>query len=314
LRLYHLTQELRDLNADLEQRVDERTSELREALEQLQHSQLQLVNGEKMSALGQLVAGVAHEINNPVGFIQGNLRHATENFRELVEHLKLYQSGASPAEITEHEDDIDIDYLLTDLPKLLKSMEIGIERIASISIALRIFSRLDNAAKTEFDIHEGISSTLLILKHRLKGNSTRPEIEVVQDYDDLPAVVCLPGQLNQVFMNLIANAIDAIEEKSQKRTYDELTAHPDQIVIQTGLTPDGQSVLIRIRDSGCGIPDEVQQRIFDYLFTTKPVGKGTGLGLSIARQVIVEKHSGKLAVNSTLGQGTEFLIELPIKA
>ncbi|MGG6263698.1 hybrid sensor histidine kinase/response regulator [Leptolyngbya sp. AN03gr2] len=314
LRLYRLTQELRDLNAQLEHRVAERTAELSEALNQLKQSQLQLVNSEKMSALGQLVAGVAHEINNPVGFIQGNLKHATEDFEALMEHLRLYQSGASSETIAQHESEIDLAYLSTDLPKLLRSMEVGIERIASTSIALRIFSRLDSAAKTEFDIHDGINSTLLILKHRLKGNSARPEIEIVQEYDQIPPVECLPGQLNQVFMNLIANAIDAIEEKSQKYTYEELTAHPNRIVIRTSLTSDGQWVAIRIRDSGCGIPDEMQQKIFEYLFTTKPVGKGTGLGLSIAWQIVVDKHGGRLAVNSAVGEGTEFLVEIPIKA
>lgn len=305
LKLHHL-------NRQLERRVAERTADLQFALEQLQQSQLQLVQSEKMSTLGQLVAGVAHEINNPVGFIKGNLTYAKEYIQSLIAHLALYQTQATPAEITSHAEQIDLNYLTEDVLKILTSMEEGAERIGNISISLRTFSRADSTTQIAFNLHEGIDSTLLILKHRLKGNSDRPDIEVVRDYGELPEVECLPGQLNQVFMNLLANAIDALEESNQGKSFQAIESQPNCILIQTRLSEDQQQVLIRIQDNGIGIPEPTQQQIFDQLFTTKPVGKGTGLGLTIARQILVDKHGGTIQVCSQPGQGTEFLITLPV--
>jgi signal transduction histidine kinase len=307
LKLYHLTQ-------TLEQRVSERTAELSESLRSLQQAQLQLVQSEKMSTLGQLVAGVAHEINNPVGFIAGNLNPAKTYIQELFDLLSLYQQKFPDpgVEIEKNIKKIDLAYLREDLPKLISSMRDGVDRIRTISVSLRTFSRSDIDHKEAFDIHEALNSTTLILKYRLKANEFRPEIEVIKEYDDLPLVKCFPGQLNQALMNLLANAIDAVEESNQGRSYEEIEERPNQITVQTALAAGGQQAVIRIRDNGLGMADEVQQRIFDHLFTTKPVGKGTGLGLAIARQIIVERHGGTLEVNSRQGEGSEFIITLPL--
>jgi signal transduction histidine kinase len=209
-------------------------------------------------------------------------------------------------------EEIDLEYLQEDLPKLLDSMEQGVARICTISTSLRTFSRSDCDRPIPFDIHEGIDSTLLILKHRLKANESRPEIKVITDYGDLPKVECFAGQLNQVFMNLLANAIDAVEESNQGRSFAQIKANPNQITVKTQLS-ESQAV-IRIQDNGIGITDAVKPKIFEYLFTTKGVGLGTGLGLAIARQIVVQKHSGTLEVNSNLGEGTEFVISIPLKA
>jgi signal transduction histidine kinase len=311
---------LSQLNKNLEQLVTERTVELTKALEELQksqlklqQSQLKLVQSEKMSALGQLVAGVAHEINNPVGFIAGNIQHAQNYMQDLLNLIELYQHKfPNPgSEIEAKIEKIDLEYLREDLPKLLASMEEGATRIRSISTSLRTFSRADLDCKVPFNIHEGIDSTLLILKHRLKANQNRPEIQVIKDYGQLPEIECFPGQLNQVFMNLLANAIDSLEESNQGYSFTEIEANPNLIVIQT--TVEGDLITIRIKDNGIGMSDEVKTRIFDYLFTTKPVGQGTGLGLSIARQIILENHDGTVEVHSAPKQGAEFVISLPIK-
>lgn len=304
---------LRRLTQELEQRVEEHSADLRLALEQLQQSHLQLVQSEKMSTLGQLVAGVAHEINNPVGSVSGNLVYAKEYIQALIDHLQLYRTQADAAEIARHETAIDLDYLLKDLPRILQSMKEGVQRIGNISVSLRAFSRSDNVTPVLSDLHEGIESTLMILKHRLKATADRPEIEVIKEYGDLPEVECFPGQLNQVFMNLLANAIDAIEEASQGKSFAELEAQPNYIRIQTQLSPDGQNVVIRILDNGIGIPKAMQEQIFEQLFTTKPVGKGTGLGLTIARQIMVERHQGQIQLHSQPGQDTEFVVTLPLQ-
>lgn len=308
LKITHLTQ-------TLEQRVEERTAELARSLSLLQNTQLQLIQNEKMSALGNLVAGVAHEINNPVGFLSGNLQPAEEYVRDLIGLVDLYQqtyTNPTP-EIQDQIEEIDLDYVREDLPKLLNSMKLGIDRIRNISISLRTFSRADKDYKVPFDIHEGLDSTLLILKHRLKANDHRPEIEVVKKYGDLPSIECFPGQLNQVFMNILANAIDALEEANLSRDSDAIKAKPNQISIET-IVIEGHTIQIHITDNGVGISEAVKSRIFDHLFTTKAVGKGTGLGLAIAHQIVVENHAGTIEVNSDPQQGTEFIITLPIKA
>ncbi len=307
--------QLRNLTKTLEKRVADRTAALSKALQDLQESQLQLVQKEKMSALGQLVAGVAHEINNPVSFIHGNLGHASAYFQDMINLIDLYQQHyPEPVpEIQEEITAIDLKYVRSDLPNLISSMKEGVQRIRNISTSLRTFSRADSDRKVSCNIHDGIDSTIMILKHRLKASEDRPDIQVIRDYDNLPQVKCFSGQLNQVFMNLLANAIDALEESNSERNYIEIETNPNQLLIQTILTKDKNHVLIRIKDNGVGMSDDVQQKIFDHLFTTKPVGQGTGLGLSIARQIIVEKHGGTLEVNSASGQGSEFVITLPIR-
>ncbi|MEG3895233.1 MULTISPECIES: AAA family ATPase [unclassified Microcoleus] len=296
--------------------IQQKSQALEDALTNLQQAQLQIIQSEKMSALGNLVAGVAHEINNPIGFIAGNLQPALDYVKDTFGLIDLYQQEypTPSAAIQEEMEAIDLEYVREDLPKLIGSMQLGVDRICSISTSLRTFSRADKDYKVPFNIHEGIDSTILILKHRLKASESRPAIEVDTNYGNIPILECFPGQLNQVFMNILANAIDALEEASQKRTFGDIAAHPNLIEIKTELDDSGQQVIIRIRDNGMGMSEAVKQRVFDHLFTTKAVGKGTGLGLAIARQIIVEKHSGSIQVNSILGKGTEFVITLPIKA
>ena len=292
----------------------EKAEQLEQSLTELKQAQLQLVQSEKMSALGQLVAGVAHEINNPVSFISGNVSHARGYVQDLFNLLRLYQEKfPNPGdEIEEEIEAIDLQYVREDLPKLISSMKEGTDRIREISTSLRTFSRADVSKKVAFQIHEGLDSTLMILKHRLKANQNRPAIEIVKEYGELPEVACFPGQLNQVFMNLLANAIDALDESNHGRSYDDIKTNPNQITVRTQVLPSNNSVVVGIKDNGPGIPDEVKERLFEHLFTTKPPGKGTGLGLSISRQIIVEKHGGKLSVNSAPGEGAEFAIEIPI--
>jgi signal transduction histidine kinase len=280
-------------------------------LEDLQQAQLQLVQSEKMSALGNLVAGVAHEINNPIGCIVGNVGAAQDYINDLLNIIDLYQEELPQpsVKIEDELDAIDLDYVREDLPKLIRAMKDGGDRITSISKSLRTFSRADSDNQQKFNLHDGIDSTLLILRHRLKANEHRPAIEVVTDYGNLPEIGCFPGPLNQVFMNILANAIDAVDESNSGLTFVEIQANPNQITIRTKV--EGERVKIAIADNGKGIPEEVKSRIFDHLFTTKGVGKGTGLGLAIARQIIVEKHGGTIAVNSEMGNGTEFVLTLP---
>ncbi|MCC5646905.1 hybrid sensor histidine kinase/response regulator [Nostoc sp. CHAB 5824] len=307
--------QLWQLTKNLEQHITERTAELQTALDQLHHSQLQLVQSEKMSALGNLVAGVAHEINNPIGFIAGNIQAAQEYIQDLFQLIALYQQELlhpSPT-LQEAIQQIDLEYLQEDLPKLLASMQEGVNRIRNISTSLRTFSRSDCDRPILFNIHEGIDSTLMILQHRLKANEFRPAIKVIKHYGEIPQIECYIGQLNQVFMNILANAIDALEEITQKRNFANITTNPNQIAICTQLTDDSQRVQLRIQDNGIGMSEEIKQRIFDHLFTTKEIGKGTGLGLAIAYQIVCQKHQGLLSVNSVLGQGTEFIITLPLQ-
>ncbi|MEM9925960.1 MAG: response regulator [Cyanobacteria bacterium P01_D01_bin.50] len=306
---------LRNAQLQMQQEVIERKKtevELRETLASMQQMQTQLIQCEKMSALGNLVAGVAHEINNPLGFLNGSIRNAKDNVQDLFEHIQLYQQEYSePTDtICEHAEDIDLEYLNEDLPQIFDAMQKAINRIKNISNSLRTFSRGDTEQKVNANLHEGIDSTLLILKYRLKANDKRPAIEVVTNYGDLPQVECFPGQLNQVFMNLLANAIDALEESNKELNFNQIKASYNKITIKT--CEQDNFVNISIADNGKGISESVKQKIFDHLFTTKEVGKGTGLGLSLARQIIVEKHGGSLKVNSELGKGTEFIISIPV--
>lgn len=283
------------------------------ALHDLQQLQTQLVQAEKMSSLGQLVAGVAHEINNPVSFIYGNLSHAVNYTQDLLYLLDFYQKehpDPSP-QLKAEIQKIDLDFLKEDLSKLLNSMKIGADRILDIVLSLRNFSRLDEAEYKTVDIHEGINSTLLILQSRLKPKSHHPGIQVIKTYGELPLVECYAGQLNQVFMNILVNALDALEERDRDRSLEEIQQHPSRISIDTRQL-DPNCISICIKDNGLGIPDHLSQRIFDPFFTTKPIGKGTGLGMSISYRIVVEKHGGSLECRSKIGQGTQFYIQLPI--
>ncbi|MDJ0695611.1 ATP-binding protein [Mastigocoleus sp. MO_188.B34] len=296
--------------------LEERTLELTKTLQELKRTQIQILQSEKMATLGNLVAGVAHEVNNPLGFIKGSIRNIEEYIEDLFSHIECYQKiYPNPEEkISKNAKDIDLEYLNEDLPKLLFSMKIATERIEDISTSLRTFCRSDTSEKINCNIHKGIDSTILILKYRLKANNIRPTIEVVKEYGNLPHIECFLGQLNQVFMNIIANAIDVFDIVSANQTLPEFKAKAYKIVIKTEVFTDNTTVIIRIKDNGPGIPEEIKSHIFDNLFTTKSVGQGTGLGLAIARQIVEENHGGRLSFNSTLGEGTEFLIELPISS
>ncbi|MEH2036380.1 sensor histidine kinase [Nostoc sp.] len=305
---------LENSNAELEARVEERTVELKTALSELQRTQAQVLQSEKMSSLGQLVAGIAHEINNPVNFIHGNLTYLDEYTQNLLQMIYLYQerySSHDPA-IQALAEEIDLEFLVEDLQKILPSMKMGTERIRNIVRSLRNFSRMDEAEFKTVDIHEGIESTLLILQHRLKDKPDRPAIEVIKDYGNLPQAECFPGQLNQVLMNILVNAMDALDEADIKRTSQQIQENPSQITIRTSVV-DSQSIEIAIADNAQGMPESVQSRIFDPFFTTKPVGKGTGMGMAISYQIITEKHCGKLLCFSSLGEGTNFIIQVPIR-
>jgi signal transduction histidine kinase len=314
LKVRSMSKRLAEQNEILEQKVAERTAKLSQSLKELQQAQLQLVQKEKMSAIGQLMAGIAHEINNPVNFISGNISPTHTYVKNLLQHLQLYREAfPNPGkEIEEHAEDIDLEYLIEDLPKMIESLKEGTDRLRQISSSMRVFSRKDTSVKVACNIHECIDSTLIILKHRLKESNKRPAIEVVKEYGDLPLVCCFPGQLNQVFMNLIANAIDALEESNQGQTYQQIKANQNRITIRTSVVKPKETVAIYVKDNGIGMSEEVLSQLFDQLFTTKPVGKGTGLGLSISQQIVVEKHQGKLSCTSAPGQGAEFAIEIPI--
>ncbi len=297
--------------ADKTQQVHSKNKELRQSLTQLTTAQSQLVQAEKMSSLGQLIAGVAHEINNPVNFIHGNLSHAQTYTQDLLTLVNKVEAGIEPEALTDLMKDMDFEFIQADLPQILKSMATGTQRIQDIVRSLRTFSRLDEAAFKAVDIHPGIESTLTILGHRTKASPTHPGIQIIRNYGELPLVECYAGPLNQVFMNLLSNALDALEERDQNRSGKDMVINPSRIAIKTEAVA-GDRVRIHISDNGPGIPPEVQKKIFAYLYTTKPIGKGTGLGLTICRDIVEGKHQGKLSVESTVGQGTTFTIELPI--
>ncbi|MHC5760034.1 trifunctional serine/threonine-protein kinase/ATP-binding protein/sensor histidine kinase [Nostoc sp.] len=301
-------------NARLYQESQNYAQELERSLQELEHTQLQMVQNEKMATLGNLVAGVAHEINNPIGFLKGSLNNAEEYIQDLLAHIQSYQQHhPNPAiAVIEHGEEIDLEFLTEDLPKLVGSMKVASDRIKDISISLRTFSRADTTEKVACNLHEGIESTLLILKYRLKANEKRPAIEIITEYGKLPPVKCFLGQLNQVFMNILANAIDALDTSCEGLSFAQAQDNHHQILIHTEVSSKQNMVVIRIKDNGQGIPEEVRARIFDRLFTTKEVGKGTGLGLAIARQIVDEIHDGRLSCNSVLGEGTEFVIEIPV--
>ena len=322
LTIRNLQQQLQEKNCFLQQsemREREKAYQLEQALHQLQNSQSQLVQSAKMSSLGQLVAGIAHEINNPVNFIHGNITFASEYVQELLELLELYQTqfpNLTP-EIERLIEAIELDFLKEDLPRILSSMQVGTQRIYGIVCSLRNFSRLDESEMKMVDLHEGIDSTLMLLENRLQAKPGVSAIQVVKEYGELPKVECYVGQLNQVFMNILSNAIDALKEHwgCEIENATEQTANPSltpTIRIHTEvLEPDW--VTIRIADNGSGISEEVQSKLFDPFFTTKPVGEGTGLGLSISYQIVKERHGGLLQCCSTLGQGAEFVIRIPLR-
>jgi PAS domain S-box-containing protein len=301
-----------------EAQLRQQALELEQTLKELQRTQSQLIQSEKMSSLGQLVAGVAHEINNPVNFIYGNLDHAYQYTEDLLNIVNLYQTHyPNPVEkIQDKAEAIDLDFLLKDLPNLYSSMKVGATRIREIVASLRTFSRLDEADLKKADIHEGIDSTLMILQYRLKAKQNRPEITVIKEYGNLPLIECYAGQLNQVFMNILANAIDALEESlvmSQKSLVEEQEQKRNpEIRVSTQLS-DRHQLVIRIVDNGSGMSEQVRQRLFDPFYTTKPVGKGTGMGLSISYQIVTERHQGILQCISSAGQGAEFVITIPVQ-
>ena len=295
-------------NERLEYQVRDRTQALETTLQDFQQSQAQLIQAEKMSGLGQLVAGIAHEVNNPINFIYGNIKPAQQYTNDLFELLNLYtiHYPQPHPEIQEMIEEIDLGFMSQDLKKLLTSMKFGADRIRDLVLSLRNFSRLDEADRKQANLHEGIDSTILILQHRLKSKGNYEEIQLIYDYGELPIVNCYPGQINQVLMNILANGIDALEESCEKDN-----SFIPTIQIRTQPIEENR-VQIQIIDNGPGISKAVLDRIFDPFYTTKPIGQGTGLGLSISYQIIVEKHGGTLECFSEPGQGTEFRIRLPL--
>ncbi|MDZ8223170.1 response regulator [Nostoc sp. ChiVER01] len=280
---------------------------------ELEQTQTQLIQAEKVAALGQITAGIAHEVNNPINFIAGNLNFVQQYVQEVVSLLYLYQKYLPnpPEEIKTAIQKSDLEFLLNDLSKIIQSMQVGTDRVTEIVSYLNNFSRHRETGKKLTNLHEGLDSTLLILGHRFKYNAHQPSIKLVKEYGSLPLVECFPGEINQVFMNLICNAIDAIEEKYNNQDIEKTYQNPGVIKIKTEAI--GEQVILRVADNGLGINNKNKTKIFDAFYTTKPIGKGTGLGLSIAYQIVVNNHHGKLTYDSKPGEGIEFIIELPIR-
>lgn len=304
-----------------ESKLRQKAEDLEVILIKLQQTQAQLVQTEKISQLGQLVAGVAHEVNNPVSFISGNLHHAKQYAGDLINLLKLYQETfPQPGQaVLDEIEAIELAYLVEDLPKMIDSMKLGTDRIRDIMQSLRNYSRTDGLEKKSANIHEGIETTLMILSHRLKANSDRPAIKIIKNYGNLPNIECYPGQLNQVFMNLIANAIDALEESNFGKTYKQIESNPNAITISTSVDNSigkttNRTVKIRIADNGIGMPKHIKEKLFSPFFTTKAEGKGTGLGLPICHDIVTKKHQGSLECFSSPGMGTEFAIVIPARS
>lgn len=308
-------QQLQQLAQELEQRVQARTAELTKVLEDLKQTQVQLVQSEKMSSLGQMMAGIAHEINNPVNFIYGNLKPAKDYFHDLIGLVEHYQECyPNPDEdLQDHLESLDVEFMTEDASKLLESLKLGADRIRQIVLSLRNFSRLDESDMKAVNLHEGIDSTLLILQSKLKQNSDGQPIKIIKEYGNLPAIECYPSQLNQVVMNIVANAIDALYEAKVGKAKDGILAAAAPVIyIHTALT-DNNEATIQITDNGPGIPEHIRGKLFDPFFTTKPVGKGTGLGLSISHDIVVEKHKGRISCIDAPPHGTTFIITIPCR-
>jgi len=297
-----------------EAKLREKAETLELTISELKQTQVQLIHQEKMASLGQLVAGIAHEINNPVSFIAGNINPARMYMRDLLNLVSLYGQfyPTPPRDIKDCIDRIELNFIQQDFISLLNSMQEGAARIQGIVQSLRNFSRLDESDYKKADIHQGIESTLMILQHRLRKQPNRAAIQVMREYNDLPSIPCYPGELNQVFINILSNAIDALEVRMQqdKNFVPKIRICTDFITVQS--QPDINKIIIRITDNGVGIEHQIKSRIFDPFFTTKTIGQGTGLGLSVAHTSIVERHQGEIHCKSLLGQGTEFVIELPV--
>ncbi|MEO0410048.1 MAG: ATP-binding protein, partial [Cyanobacteria bacterium P01_A01_bin.135] len=300
-------------NAQLLRQHQQTNQQLKATLNELNLAQLQMIQQEKMSSLGHLIAGIAHEINNPTAFIYSNLGYVQSCTQDLLNLISLYQNTypEPPPAIQTQSRAIDLAFIQSDLPKALTSIEVGGERICGIVRSLQNFSRANESSAKFVDIHQGLDDTVTILSHRTKACPEHPEIQVVKDYAALPEVECYPGLLNQVFVNLIANAIDALEEKIAASNGAAPRCSP-KIIVKTALV-EGQQVVITVSDNGPGISPSVQQHMFNPFFTTKPIGKGTGIGLSISYQIITQQHQGNLACFSTPGQGTAFVITIPVQ-
>ena len=297
-----------------EEALQQQTQELEQTLQVLQSTQLQMLQSERMSSLGQLVAGLAHEINNPVSFIYGNISPAQQYMQDLLNLIALYQQQfPQPGTVIQQElEAIDLEFVQEDFPQLFASMKMGADRIRQIILSLRNFSRLDESDYKGVNIHDGIESTLVILASRFKGQIDRPDIELIKEYGELPWVECYAGQINQVLMNILTNALDALDDRDQKRSRKQIADAPSQITIRTGRVK-GDRIRVMVIDNGPGMSEETQRRIFDPFFTTKPVGQGTGMGLPISYQIITEHHHGELKCESVLGQGTTVAFEIPLR-
>ncbi|MDJ0800117.1 MAG: response regulator [Calothrix sp. MO_167.B12] len=314
LKLRYLSKKLERQNQELELRVQERTAELAKALENLKQSQLQTVKNEKMSSLGELVAGIAHEINNPLGLMIGNLELMNDYISDFFEHLRLYKHHYPQPnqDILKHAKKIDVEQTIEDIDDSKLSIKIGLERIAKVSNSLRTFANPDISRKEYIDIHECIDSTLIILKHRMKCNEKRADIQVIKDYEQLPYIECYPGEINQVFMNVITNAVEAFEEFYENNTNRGEGIEKNVLTCSTGYNENMSHITISIKDNAGGIKPELQGKVFEQFFTTKQGHGNTGLGLSIIQEIVEERHQGKVKCISKLGEGTELIIELPI--